>query len=141
LLAQAGRLNILERVQFIEAVPHLDVPSYLHRADVLVLPSITTPSWKEQFGRVLVEAMACGIPVIGSDSGAIPEVIGGAGLVFKEGGSTDLANKISDLFSDTSLPEQYRSLGLKRVKEIYSDQAIGNQLREFLNSISAMNRL
>ena len=46
-----------------------------------MLPSLTRPNWKEQFGRVLVEAMACGVPVVGSDSGEIPRVIGEAGLV------------------------------------------------------------
>ena len=50
-----------------------------------MLPSLTRPNWKEQFGRVLIEAMASGVPVIGSDSGAIPDVIGQAGLIFPEG--------------------------------------------------------
>ena len=43
------------------------------------MPSRTLPNWKEQFGRVIIEAMACGVPVVGSDSGAIPDVIGDAG--------------------------------------------------------------
>ena len=58
--------------------------------DVLVLPSHTTPTWKEQFGRVIVEALWCGVPVVGSDSGEIPWLIEltGGGLVFPEGDPT-----------------------------------------------------
>ena len=63
--------------------------------DVLVLPSHTTPTWKEQFGRVIVEALWCGVPVVGSDSGEIPWLIGltGGGLVFPEGDSEALARQ------------------------------------------------
>ena len=61
-------------------------PAYA-QLDVLVLPSHTTPTWKEQFGRVIIEALWCGVPVVGSDSGEIPWLIGltGGGLVFPEG--------------------------------------------------------
>ena len=67
-------------------MPLNDVPRHLRALDALVLPSESTPLWKEQFGHVLIEAMACGVPVVGSDSGAIPEVIGEAGLLFPGGG-------------------------------------------------------
>ena len=63
--------------------------------DVSVLPSLTRPNWKEQFGRTLAEAMSCETPVIGSDSGEIPHVIGDAGLIFKEGDAQALAGAYS----------------------------------------------
>ncbi|MEM4972674.1 MAG: glycosyltransferase family 4 protein [Candidatus Hadarchaeales archaeon] len=66
---------------FLGPADYEELPKIYHEHNVLVLPSITTPSWKEQFGRVLVEAMATGRVVIGSNSGAIPEVIGNAGYV------------------------------------------------------------
>jgi len=74
-----------DRVRVVTGVAHGGVPAYLAAMDVLVAPSLTTPRWREQFGRMLVEAMACGVPVIGSDSGEIPHVIGGAGTVAAEG--------------------------------------------------------
>ena len=137
LISLSEKLNIRHRVIFFEAVPHEEIPCYLGHVDILVLPSLTTENWKEQFGRVLVEAMASGIPVIGSNSGAITEVIGDAGMVFNEGSSDDLSGKITVLFNDPSLLANYRRLGLKRVREYYSDQSIGERLHAFLRNIVA----
>ncbi len=72
------------RVQVATGVAHDDVPSYLQAMDVLAAPSQTTATWREQFGRMIVEAFACGVPVVGSDSGEIPHVIGDAGLIVGE---------------------------------------------------------
>lgn len=66
------------------AVRHEQAPEVISEFDVLVLPSRSTPEWKEQFGHVLIEAMAMGVPVVGSDSGEIPHVIGREDLVFPE---------------------------------------------------------
>ena len=64
-------------------IPSDQVAVEMRKLHALVLPSRTTPRWKEQFGRVLIEAMACGVPPVGSDSGEIPHVIDDAGLVFR----------------------------------------------------------
>lgn len=108
--AQAARLGIGERVTFHEQVPSREMPARYHEIDVLALPSLTRPNWKEQFGRVLVEAMASGVPVVGSDSGAIPGVIGDAGLIVPEGDVSALRNAIERLRADSAL---YRDLSHK----------------------------
>jgi glycosyltransferase involved in cell wall biosynthesis len=72
------------RVRIVTGVVHGDVPRWLNAMSMLCAPSQTTPAWREQFGRMLVEAMACGVPVIGSDSGEIPFVIGDAGIIVPE---------------------------------------------------------
>src|SRR3989344_2226983 len=93
-------LGIQERVYFYSSVNNRELVDYYNCLDVFVLASKTTADWKEQYGRVLVEAMACHIPVVGSSSGAIPEVLGGypKSLIFKEGDVEDLVEKIKTRF-------------------------------------------
>ena len=76
LRSRAESLGIQDRVEFVGPVPSNEMPERYRAMHVCVLPSLTTPHWKEQFGRVLIEAMACGVPVVGSDSGEIPEIVG-----------------------------------------------------------------
>ena len=98
-------------------IPHEEVIKYIALLDILALPSITLTGWKEQFGRVLIEAMSCGVPVIGSDSGEIPEVIGDAGLIFKEGQIEELKNCILKILENQDLKRSLIEKGIKRVKE------------------------
>jgi quercetin dioxygenase-like cupin family protein len=97
------------------------VPSRLAQLDALVLPSLTRPNWKEQFGRVLVEAMACGVPVVGSDSGEIPRVIGQAGLSFPEGDAGALRASLAELMGSERRRAELGARGRIRVLEFISD--------------------
>ncbi len=115
-----------DRITFREQVPSVEMPSLYHQVDALVLPSLTRPNWKEQFGRVLVEAMASGVVVIGSDSGAIPDVIGDAGLVTPEGDVTALANAISRVRDDASLRAELASKGRARVLAHFTHDQVAN---------------
>jgi len=103
-------------------VPRDEVARYLNAFDVLVLPSRSIPTWQEQFGRVLVEAMACGTPVVGSSSGAIPEVIGDAGLVFPEGDHAALAEVLARLHDDEELRRELGRRGLARARDHFSPE-------------------
>jgi len=85
-----------------------------------VLPSHTTANWKEQFGRVLIEAMACRVLAIGSDSGAIPEVIGDDRCVFSEGDVPALAATIERLAADPLLRRALAEAGYQRTLARYS---------------------
>lgn len=87
-------LGISDRIEFRGKMPLDQLPQVMNAIDALVLPSRTTERWKEQFGRVIIEAFACGTAVIGSDSGAIPEVIAGDGWVYPEGDVAALAEAI-----------------------------------------------
>lgn len=115
-LELAETLQIADNIVWIDVVPPEEVPDYLNCMDTLVLPSRTTPEWVEFFGRVLIEGMACEVPVIGSDSGEIPQVIGDAGLVFREGDATSLTEKISQIASDPTLRQTLQKRGLERVQ-------------------------
>jgi glycosyltransferase involved in cell wall biosynthesis len=99
----------------------------LRELSVLVLASRSTPTWKEQFGRVLTEAMACGVPVIGSNSGAIPEVIGDAGVVFPEGDSAALARALSELAAAPARRMALAALGRKRVQNEFTQERIAQR--------------
>lgn len=124
-----------ERVKFYGHVEKKAVPDFLAGVDCLVLPSITTELWKEQFGRVIIEAFAAGVPVIGSDSGAIPEVIGNAGLIFKECNTQDLADKIKKLAEDKILYKDLQVKGIDRVKNNFTNEIIAGKISEMYKNI------
>lgn len=124
------KLGITNKIKFVDTVPHEEVPQYLNCMDVLVLPSITTPKWKEQFGHVLTEAMSCEVPVIGSDSGEIPNVIADAGLVFREGDVKQLAERLSLLIGDERRRKELAKKGRRRVLENYTWEKIADKTYE-----------
>ncbi|MFA4905258.1 MAG: glycosyltransferase family 4 protein [Candidatus Margulisiibacteriota bacterium] len=99
---------------WLDAVAPNEISKYYSALDCLVLPSRTTKTWKEQFGRVLVEAMLCGVPVIGSSSGEIPKVIGDAGLIFTEQNPSDLTRRITEIRNNASLREELKKKGMER---------------------------
>ena len=124
LAALAHTLDISERVVFIGQLPSADLPAEYHRIDALALPSLTRPNWKEQFGRVLVEAMASGVPVIGSDSGAIPAVIGAAGLVVAEGDADALTKALRRLREEPALRADLIEKGRARFMARFTHERI-----------------
>ena len=123
----ASELDIGDRVHFEGQIPSTEMPARLRVLDVLALPSLTRPNWKEQFGRVLIEAMACGVPVIGSDSGEIPHVISDAGLVFPEGNVEALRDHLAHLMANTSLRTELAALGRARALAHYTQARIAEE--------------
>ncbi len=127
ILGLSGELGIRKAVRIIDPIVYDELPAYLNSMHVLVLPSITLPGLKEQFGRVLVEAMSCGVPVIGSSSGEIPRVIGESGLVFEEGNTTDLAGKINLLLDNPTRARQLGTRGRERARDKFSWKVIARR--------------
>ena len=125
-LAQARGIG--DRCLWVDAVPFADVARYLNLLDILVLPSRTTPNWKEQFGRVLVEAMACQVTVVGSDSGAIPEVIGDRKRIFAEDDQNGLAKILAELVEKPQLRIQSGQEGFKRAMENYTTERLAEKM-------------
>jgi glycosyltransferase involved in cell wall biosynthesis len=96
LLQKIKQLDLIDRVIYFDA-NHSEMPDYINIVDVVVLPSIQTPKFKEQYGRVIQEVMACEKIIVGSNTGAIPELIGEYGYLFKEGDVKILANILRNL--------------------------------------------
>jgi len=133
----AAQLGLHDRVRIDSLIASTQMPDYFAGLDCLVLPSRTRPTWKEQFGRVLIEAMACGVPVIGSTCGEIPNVIGEAGLTFAE---EDAAALASHLRRWQTNPAERAALAIKgraRVWEHYTHQHIAQKTVEVYRSITA----
>ena len=107
-------------VRVVTGVPHHLVPRWLNAMSLLCAPSQTTAVWREQFGRMIVEAMACGVPVAGSDSGEIPTVIGDAGIVLPEEDQRAWTAAIDKLLHDPDLRREYAGRGLARVAERFT---------------------
>ena len=123
----AADLHIADRIVWRGAVPHHQAPAELSQFDVLVLPSRSTATWKEQFGHVLIEAMSMGIPVVGSDSGEIPNVIGRADLVFPEEDVTALTDILARLSDDERWRQEAGLYGMNRVHQLYTHAQIAQR--------------
>jgi glycosyltransferase involved in cell wall biosynthesis len=143
LMEKAAEWGIKDQVILVESVPHDEVPSYINLMNTLVLPSetntqfktLTAAGWKEQFGHVLIEAMASKVPVIGSDSGEIPYVIEDAGLVFPEGDVAALQNCLRQLMEQPELVQKLAQLGYERAMSRYTNQALARQFLDFYKQL------
>lgn len=117
-----------DRVDFHPAVPSTSVPAALAEVDMLAVPSMTQPNWMEQFGRVLIEAMACGTPVVGSSSGEIPRVIGDSGIITPEGDVNALRAALLRLGDDPQLRAAYARAGRERVLAMFTNAAAARNI-------------
>lgn len=131
-LAEHG---LSDRAKFLGAVSYDSVPQFFNQMDVLVVPTQTTKRIREQFGRVIVEAMASKVPVIGSTCGAIPEVIGDAGVIVPEGNVEALAAALRRLLSDPVLRGQLATAGRRRVEQEYSWERVAEKTYELYRQV------
>jgi glycosyltransferase involved in cell wall biosynthesis len=131
----AEQRGIADRLRMVISIPHKEVPKYISAMDMLVLPSYTVPHWKEQFGQVLVQAMASEVPVIGSTHAEIPNVIGDAGLTFEERNNDDLFIKIRELATDENLRNTLGPKGRQHVLENFTNTKIAERTYAFYQRI------
>jgi glycosyltransferase involved in cell wall biosynthesis len=133
--ATAGGLT--DRMDGPAAIAPAAVPEFMNTLDVLVLPSIPTASWVEQFGRVLVEAMACEVAVVASDCGEIPGVVGDAGILVEPGDQRKLLGALERLRDDPEHRTELGRRGRERVLANYTQQRIAATTVDFYRDISA----
>lgn len=111
IFAQIQQLGVEERVLFPGYVPDAELPLWYASADLFVFPSVY-----EGFGMPVVEAMACGTPVVASNSSSIPEAVGKAGLLFEPHNPSELAERIVSVLQNSQLSAKMRQLGLEQAR-------------------------
>lgn len=125
---KAQQQGIADWITWRGAIPHSEAPQAIREFDVLVLPSRTIDTWKEQFGHVIIEAMAMGIPVVGSSCGEIPHVIDCEELIFPEEDFMALAAILIRGINNRSWLRAMGESGLRRVNKYYSHERIARRL-------------
>jgi len=126
-----------DRVRIVTGVPHNEVPQYLNAMDVLAAPSQTTPTWREQQGRMLIEGFASGCAVVGSDSGEIPFVIADAGIVVPEADVAAWATVLGELIDNPARRVELGARGRDRALRFYAWSEIAQQHLNFFDELVA----
>jgi glycosyltransferase involved in cell wall biosynthesis len=124
-----------DRVRICTNVTHNQVPQYLNAMDILCAPSQTATNWREQFGRMIVEAFACGIPVIASDSGEIPYVVQDTGIIIGEQDLQGWIDALANLLENSSLRRELSLSGLERSRVDFSWAIVALKHLEFFEEL------
>jgi glycosyltransferase involved in cell wall biosynthesis len=124
-----------ERVRIVTGIPHDRVPEYLNAMDLMCAPSETAANWREVFGRMIVEAFACGVPVIASNSGEIPRVIADAGRIVNEHAPDELADAIREMLENPALRNDFAARGLERVRSTYTWSIVARRHLDFFEEL------
>ena len=132
---RAQQLGIGDHVTFLGGVPHARVHLLYPAADVFTLPSIPVQDWQEQFGIVLIESMACGVPVVSTLSGSIPDVVGNAATLVQPADARALAEGLRPLIKHPDRRAVAGALARARVMEQFSLSAVAGRLREAYQSL------
>ncbi|MDB9786958.1 glycosyltransferase [Bacteriovoracaceae bacterium] len=141
----SSKLSQYPFIKYLGVLSHKDVGEFYNQIDFCVVPSKTTKFWKEQFGRVLIEAVAAGKITIGSNSGSIPEVMGSMDMpfVFEEGNVDQLSNLIRDVAKLIGTGEAVTIA--QRSKDIvlrqYSNKAIATKIYQTFINKNPLNRI
>jgi glycosyltransferase involved in cell wall biosynthesis len=125
-----------DHVRICTSVRHNDVPRHFGVMSVMAAPSQTTRRWREQFGRMLIESFGCGVPVIGSDSGEIPYVIGDAGIVCGEKDHHAWVRELRSLLNSPARSAELAQRGLDRVHRLYTWPVVARNYISFFNAIA-----
>ena len=126
-----------DRVRVVTGVPHAGVPAYVNAFDLLAAPSLTTARWREQLGRMLLEAFAVGVPVVGSDSGEIPHVVADAGVVVPEGNVAAWTAALGTLLDSSVRRRDLGALGRERCAAVFAWPVVAHQTLGFFNRLLA----
>jgi glycosyltransferase involved in cell wall biosynthesis len=125
---RVAALGLGERVTFRGWGQPADVADFIRGLDALVLLTRTTKAVREQFGRVIIEAQACGVPVIGSTGGAIPDVVGDGGWIVPERDATSLRQVLDRIAGDAGLVQAKGHAARANVQARFTYEAVATAL-------------
>jgi glycosyltransferase involved in cell wall biosynthesis len=134
---ERARTRHPSRVHLVTNVPHDDVSAHLNAMDLMCAPSRTTPRWREQFGRMLIEAMACGVPVLASRSGEIPHVLAEAGVLVAEDDTASWTAEIARLLGDAAVRRDLSGRGIERARTRFAWPVIARAHLDFFEELCA----
>lgn len=137
LLEMAMAAGWSERLHITGFVPQSEVHTFMQAMDCFVLGSRTTASWIDTFPLVVAQAMATGLPVVGSNSGAIPFQLGGKGLLFEEGDAGTISRHLAILYRDSNLRERMAGELLERARSEFCIGGMNPKLRDFIISLQS----
>jgi glycosyltransferase involved in cell wall biosynthesis len=137
--AWAERMNAQhgeQRVILATKVRHAQVPAHLNAMDLLMVPSVTRKNWREQFGRMVTEAFASGVPVLSSDSGELPFTVGNAGVVVPEKDESAWIRAVDDLLRSSERRNDLAARGRKRATEHFAWSTVAERTLGFLSGLA-----
>ena len=134
---QARAAGVADRTHWLGRLTPTELAAAMRGADALLLPSRTLPVWQEQFGMVMAQAMACGTPVVGSATGAIPEVIGAGGLTFANEDAGDLRQALLTLLEQPERRTALAAAALTSARERFGAAAYQAGLRAALHRLAS----
>lgn len=133
----AAELGLGDRAIFTGKVPAKDVPHYMCAMDAFFTGSLSRRSWIDTFPNAIAQAMACRVPVIGSNSGAIPYMLADTGLVYPEGDAAALRDAIDKLRTDPALIDRLAQAGMQRSLEEFCVPSLAGKFHTLLEDLLA----
>lgn len=124
-----------DRVEMTGYVPQEEVPRYMRAMDCYVLGSKTRDYWIDTFPRTIVQAMACEVPVIGSDSGALPFQVRDAGLIYPEGDINELRERLHQLADDADLRAELAERGRAQAVDRFGQRTLADGFYEIARQV------
>lgn len=129
----ANKIKEEKKIRFFGFIPYSDIPTMYRKADIFVHPG----KWPEPFGRTIAEAMLSRLPVVASDSGAPPQILGNSGLVFRTGNVSELKRSLEILIENKNLRESLGQKAYNKCMKDYSPDVITKRiLKEYKNLVT-----
>lgn len=125
-----NKLGVSTNVHLVGNFPYEQMPIIYNLADIFVLPSIPTSKWQEQFGMAIIEAMACGKPVISTFCGSIPEVVGNAGILVQPNDILSLYYELKKIIQNEGVRDELSKAARLRVERLFRAQKVAEVIKK-----------